>query len=143
MEVTMGSNVIRNTNGIFKIEGKDQIYLELDQNSQLLLTMDVYDTKGIQVAKLIRNLFSFDHKDRYRLIAKPSALMLIDREHNTVLFEVSVTDFDNHRVQVLQGNFYSHKAHPVEITPRCWRVLGTTTAGTTFDCHGDAIIIGK
>ncbi len=61
MEVTMGSNVIRNTNGIFKIEGKDQIYLELDQNSQLLLTMDVYDTKGIQVAKLIRNLFSFDH----------------------------------------------------------------------------------
>lgn len=143
MEVSMGSNVIRDTNGVIKVEGKDQLLLELENNTRILLTMDVYDPKGIHVAKVIRNVFSFDYKDRYRLIAKPSSLMLIDREHNTVLIEVSVTDVLNKKIQVLQGNFYSHKAHPIEITPRCWRVMGTTIAGTTFDCHGGAIILGK
>ncbi len=142
MEVGMGSNVIRDTNGVFKIEGKDQILLELDK-AGLLLTMDVYDPKGIQVAKVIRNVFSFDYKDRYRMIAKPSSLMLVDREHNIVLIEVAFVDVLNKKVQVLQGNFYSHKAHPIEITPRCWRVMGTAVSGTTFDCHGGAIILGK
>ncbi len=143
MEVNMGSNVIRNTNGVFKIEGKDQLLLELDQTSKILLTMDVYDPKGIHVAKVIRNTFSFDYKDRYRIFVKPSAVMVVDREHNIVLFEASVVDVNNKIVQVFQGNFYSYKAHIIEITPRCWRVLGTTTAGTVFDCHGGAIIIGK
>lgn len=142
MEINMGSNVLRDTNGVLNVEGKDQVLFEIDPHPQLLLTMDVYDMKGINVAKVVRNKFSFDYKDRYRMIAKPSSLMLIDREHNTVLLEASVLDTNNKKVQVLRGNFYSSKGHPIEITPRCWRVMGTTIGGTTFDCHGGAVYIG-
>ena len=110
MEVNMGSNVIRNTNGVFKIEGKDQLLLELDQTSKILLTMDVYDPKGIHVAKVIRNTFSFDYKDRYRIFVKPSAVMVVDREHNIVLFEASVVDVNNKIVQVFQERLLSQGA---------------------------------
>lgn len=140
MEVNMGSNVIRNTNGVLKVEGKDQVLLEIDTNAHILLTMDVYDPKGIHVAKVIRNNFAFDYKDRYRMIAKPSSLMLVDKEHNTVLIEASL--LDNNRIQVMQGNFCSSKGHLIEITPRCWRVMGSTVSGTVFDSHGGAVVIG-
>ncbi|MCL4540188.1 MAG: hypothetical protein M1378_11440 [Bacteroidetes bacterium] len=143
MEVNIGSNVVRDTNGVIKIEGKDQILLEIDQDSHILLTFDIYDTKGIQVAKVVRNQFSFDYKDRYRMIAKPTSLMLVDRQHNTVLIEASILDIPNKKIQVNQGTFYSSKAHLVEFTQRYWRVMGSTIGGTTFDCHGGAIIIGN
>lgn len=143
MEVNMGSNVLRDTNGVFKVEGKDQVLLEIDPTPQMLLTMDVYDPKGIHVAKVIRNKFAFDYKDRYRMIAKPLSLMLVDREHNVVLIEASLTDTNNKKIQVMQGNFYSSKGHLIEINARCWRVMGTTVGGTVFDCHGGAIFIGR
>lgn len=140
MEFSMGSNVIRNTNGVIKIEGKDQILLELGEGPQLLLTMDIYDTKGIHVAKVIRNKFAFDYKDKYRITAKPSSLALVEREHNTVLIEATV--LDKEKIEVIQGTFYSVKGHLIEITRRFWRVMGTTTSGMTFDSHGGAIVIG-
>lgn len=143
MEVSMGSNIIRNTNGILKIEGKDQILLEIDRNSHILLTMDVYDAREIHVAKVIRNRFAFDYKDRYRMIVKPSSLMLVNIEHNIVLIEASVIDVMNKKIEVTRGTFYSWKAHLIEINPRCWRVMGTTIGGTVFDSHGGAIIIGR
>jgi hypothetical protein len=140
MEFNMGSNTIRNTNGVIKVEGKDQILLELGPNSQLLLTMDIYDAKGIHVAKVIRNQFSFDYKDRYRLNAKPLSIVLTETEHNTVLMEASVPDKE--KIQVVQGAFYSSKAHLIEINRRCWRVMGATISGMVFDSHGGAIVIG-
>ncbi len=143
MEVSMGSNVIRNTNGVLKVEGKDQILLEIENNSRLLLTMDIYDAKEIHIAKIIRNNFAFDYKDRYKLIAKPSSLILVNRDHNSVLIEASIQDFMNKKLEVVRGTFYSWKAHLVEITPRYWRIMGTTIGGTVFDCHGGAIIVGK
>ncbi len=140
MEFNMGSNTIRNTNGVIKAEGKDQILLELGPNSELLLTMDIYDTNGVHVAKVIRNVFAFDYKDRYRITAKPTSLVLIEKEHKTVVLEATVTDRD--KIQVIQGAFYSSKGHLIEINRRCWKVMGSTISGMVFDSHGGAITLG-
>ena len=141
MEFSMGSNTIRNTNGVIKAEGKDQVLLEIGTDLQVLLTMDIYDAKGTHVAKVIRNTFAFDYKDRFRLTLKPRTVLLVNRELGTVLIEAALLDKD--KVQVIQGSFYSCKGHLVEITPRCWRVMGDTISGTIFDSHGGAVVIGS
>jgi len=45
MELNIGSNIIRNTTGVLKVQGKDQIFLEIGDDDQLLLTMDIYDSQ--------------------------------------------------------------------------------------------------
>lgn len=53
MDLAIGSNSFRNTNGVLAIHGKEQIVLEIAaENDQLLLTMDLYSADGRQVAHL-------------------------------------------------------------------------------------------
>jgi len=45
MELNIGSNIIRNTIGVLNVQGKEQIFLEIGEDDQLLLTMDIYDSQ--------------------------------------------------------------------------------------------------
>ena len=58
MEINIGSNIIRNTNGVLNVEGKDQVSLEVREDGQLLVTMDVYDDAGKHTARLRRNAWT-------------------------------------------------------------------------------------
>ncbi len=63
MELNIGSNIIKNTNGVLSVEGEKQIYLEIgEKDKQLLLTMDIFDSKGEHIAKLRRNAWVFNNK---------------------------------------------------------------------------------
>ena len=47
LELHVGSNVFRNTNGVVKLQGKEQLVLETQPDPLvLLLTMDLYDDQG-------------------------------------------------------------------------------------------------
>ena len=47
LELHVGSNVFRTTNGVIKLQGKEQIVLEVQHEPPaLLLTMDFYDEQG-------------------------------------------------------------------------------------------------
>ncbi len=53
MELTIGSQVVRNTSGVLMVQGKEQLCLEWGpERHQLLLTMNLYNTGGKRVARL-------------------------------------------------------------------------------------------
>ena len=55
LELHVGSNVFRNTNGVVKLQGKEQLVLETHPDHMaLLLTMDLYDEQGIRIGHIRR-----------------------------------------------------------------------------------------
>jgi len=55
------------------VQGKQQLSLAIGQrDNRLLLNMDIYDDKGRHVAKLRRNAWVFNDKDRFEVTTKSS-----------------------------------------------------------------------
>ncbi len=151
MDLTIGSNSFRNTNGVLAVHGKEQIVFEFAlESDQLLLTMDLYDAAGRQIAHLRRNAWKFNVDDRFAFSATASSpslygsapwLRLVDQETGEPVLEASVTD--GTKLQILQGNFYTHKGQLLEITSHLCRIAGVVTLfGDTRDARGGAIVIG-
>ncbi|MGQ0809953.1 MAG: hypothetical protein ACT4OO_01845 [Nitrospiraceae bacterium] len=151
LELTIGSNIFRNTNGVLKIQGREQIVLQVHpEDNELLLTMDFYDGAGAQVAHLRRNTWAFNQAQRFALDAgpphpslftRPAWLKLTDSETGEVALEASV--MQEGKIQVLQGKFYTHKGTLVEITSHVCRIgTAITLFGDVFEHRGGAAVIG-
>ena len=140
MELIIGSNIIRNTSGVLNVAGKEQIFLEIGTDGQLLLTMDIYDDRSHHIAKLRRNAWAFNENNRFSINTDPSSLKLIDNKTGEVVVEVNVIDKD--RIQISKGYFYTHKGDLLEITPEFWRIHGVTMSGNVIDSCGGAVAIG-
>ena len=140
MELNIGSNLIRNTSGVLRVQGKEQAFLEIGDDGQLLLTMDVYDSNRNHVAKLRRNAWAFNNKERFEVTTSPKSLQLIDKESGAVVVEVKVLDKGN--IQIARGDFYTHMGNRLEITLQYWRIAGITMSDNIIDSCGGAVEIG-
>lgn len=141
MEINIGSNIIRNTSGVLSVGGKNQIFLEIgERNQQLLVSMDIYDSSGRHVAKLKRNAWVFNNNDIYEITTQPQSLKLIDTDKKTIVVEIKV--IDQNKIEIPQGNFYTHQGALLEITTNHWKIGGLTMSGNTIDGCGNAVAIG-
>ena len=137
MELNIGSNIVRNTNGILMIEGKEQIHLEIgEKDHQLWLTMDLYDSQGRHAAKLRRNVWAFNMKNKFEVKTAPSSVRLTDKQSGGTVVEVNALGKD--KVEILHGAFHTYQGHLLEITPTLWRIAGLTKSGGTVDSCGAA-----
>ena len=141
MELDIGSNVITNTTGILTVQGKKQISLEVGERSdQLLLNMDIYDPNAKHIAKLNRNAWVFNEKERFEITTSPQSLKLIDKESGDTVVEANVISKD--KIRIHKGKFYSHKGQLLEITPKFWRIAGgIEMSGVKIDGGGLAVKI--
>ncbi len=151
MDLSIGSNSFRNSNGVLAIHGKEQIVLEfLPENDLLLLTIDLYNPSGRQIAHLRRNEWKFNVDDHFAFsatAASPSLyggapwFRLVDKESGDTVLEASAPDRE--KVQILEGKLYTHKGQLLEITSHFCRIAGVVTMfGDTRDARGGAIVIG-
>ena len=140
MELDVGTNIIRDTSGVLKVQGKEQISLEFREDGQLLLTMDIYDSQGRHIAKLRRNAWAFNDKERFEVTTSPASLKLTDRESGAIVVEASVVGKD--KIRIPQGTFYTHRGQLLEITSEFWRIPGSLTmSGNVIDGAGAAVAI--
>ncbi len=150
MDLNIGRNIIRNTSGVLKVQGKEQVVLELGpEGAELLLTMDVYDSTGTRSAHLRRNVWAFNREDRFQLTirqgyqnlyAPPPSLTLIDSHTQETVLEALVTD--KQTVHILQGKLCAHTGEVLLITPHFWRLAGAAAIfGTVNDVRGGPVEI--
>ena len=150
MELNIGSNIYRNTNGILSLEGKEQIVIETrGESPQLLVTADLYDVKGDQVAHLRRNVWAFNFKTRFQLetsaalslFTYPAWLKIVDKDTAEVVLDITLVK--EATVHILNGRLYSHKGQLWDITPHRWRFPGSPAIfGSVQDRRGGAVVIG-
>lgn len=55
---------------------------------------------------------------------------------------VGIKVVDQNKIEIRQGNFYTHKGTLLEITSNHWKIGGLTMSGNTFDSCGNAVAIG-
>jgi hypothetical protein len=151
MELAIGSNTFRNTNGVLTLQGKEQLVLEFRPESNLLLlTMDLYDKDGDHIAHLRRNRWAFNIEDRFTLFSQPPSpslfldppsLRLLDQNSDEVVFEAAVVEKE--KIVISQGTFFTHQGQLVEITSHLCRLSGITTMfGEVRDVRGGPVVLG-
>lgn len=149
MDLKIGSNVFRNTNGVLIVQGKEQIVLEVRAATHdLLLTMDLYDTEGKHLAHLRRNAWVFNVEDCFTLSTGPDRPSTVDRswvqvswsQTGETVFVATLADRDV--VAIPDGRFRSHKGQLVEISSHFCRIAGGTTRfGDVADVGGGPVTI--
>ncbi len=141
MDISIGSNQLRNTNGTFVAQEQEFIKLELGENdSGLLLTMNLYNPAGTQVAKLERNTWVSNDQDRFQLNAGPESVMLVDNTLKGVVILLKIED--QNRITIPQAKFYLPSGRVSEVTADGWQVGNTIELkGADIDLDGGVIEI--
>ncbi len=148
MDIKLGSNAIRNTNGVVTIQGKEQIVLEWNpETHQLLLTMDLYDESGQRVAHLRRNTLVLNQENCFAVAAAPDSpslftplpwLEITQKKSGEMVLEARVMNKET--VAIPCGRFYTHKGQLVEISSHYCRVGGGATMfGDVMDARGGPV----
>ena len=151
LEIRLGSNIFRNTNGVLRVQGKEQLVLELSpERNRILLTIDLYDGSGNHIAHLRRNRWAFNDGNRFALNTSDSSptlfpnlpwLKLTDQETEETVLEAAVAP--EGKIQVATGKFYSHRGQLIEITSHFCRVGSTHTLfGDVYEAGGGTAVLG-
>jgi hypothetical protein len=151
LEIHLGSNIFRNTNGVLRVQGKEQLVLELNpEQDRILLTIDLYDGSGNHVAHLRRNRWAFNDGNRFSISTSDSPptlfpnlpwLKVTDLETGETVLEAAVAPGE--KIHVAAGKFYSHRGQLIEITSHFCRVGSTHTLfGDVFEARGGTAVLG-
>jgi hypothetical protein len=151
LELHVGSNVFRNTNGIVKLQGKEQFVLETQPDPlALLVTMDLYDEQGTRVGHIRRNVLSTHSAGRFTINVKAGeesapddspSVSVVYRTTGHTVFEANL--IQKRKIRITVGHFYTHKGELVTISPHYCRI-GTvlTLFGSVAESRGNGIAIG-
>jgi hypothetical protein len=151
LELHVGSNVFRTTNGVLKFQGKEQVVLEVQCDPPaLLLTMDFYDEQGQRIGHLRRNQLSAVGASRFAVgvIARtdatlddPLTVTVSERATGNTVIEVYL--FQRRKIRFTTAQFHTHKGELVSITPHCCRLgAGLTMFGDVVEGRGGTAAIG-
>ena len=151
LELHVGSNVFRNTNGVVKFQGKEQLVLETQPDPLvLILTMDLYDEQGTRVGHIRRNALSAHSASRFTINVKagdeateddPPAVTVSDRITGNTVFEACL--LQRRKIRITAGNFYTHKGELVTVSPHYCRIgTALTLFGNVAESRGNAGVIG-
>lgn len=152
LELLIGSNIFRNTNGIVKIQGKEQLVIEFQPEQGLLLaTMDLYNENGAHIAHLRRNVFRLNLSERFAVEAHRSQqdvqgdypwVHLTDRQSGLPVIEIHMASA--HRIHIVSGKFYSHRGASVDITANFCRIgTSMTLFGEIKEAQGGMVSLGS
>lgn len=121
MDIQLGTNTLRNTNGTFLAHGKEQIRIEwLEEEKKLALSMGVFMPTGTEVATLKHNVWETNPNDRFVLTSTPDILKVEDTTLKTTVMEIHKAD--NHMVNIPAAKFYTSKGALSEVSAEWWRV---------------------
>jgi hypothetical protein len=151
LELHLGSNVFRNTNGVIKLQGKEQLVLEIRPLPlALLLTMDLYDEQGARVGHIRRNALSAHSKGRFTInvttsdetaTGTPPSVTVAERITGHTVFEACLVQ--GRKIRITVGHFHTHKGDLVTVSPHYCRIgTSLTLFGDVAESRGGAATIG-
>ncbi len=121
MDIELGKNTLRNTNGIFMAHGKEQLRIEwLEEEKKLGLSMKIYMPTGTEVARLTRNAWDHNPGDRFVLTESPEMVKVEDTTLKTVVMEIHQTP--RQTIAIPTAKFYTSTGTLSEVSSDWWRV---------------------
>ncbi len=141
MDVVIGSNVFRNTDGTVEVQGVPQIEIELrNPEGPLFVNFVLFDEKGRLIAKIVKSSMSFNELGVYDLSRTPTSLTVTHRQSGKVVLQVDLKEPG--RVVIPRGEFITARGHQMEITPAEWRIGKSRSSNADNDLQGEVVAIG-
>lgn len=141
MDVEVGSNLYRNTDGTIEVEGVPQIQVALKPaTGALLVSFALFDAGGKVVAKLVDSTLMINEKRAYEVNKTPKSLRLTQSATGTVILQMDVKTPDV--VAFTKGEFHTMKGHVIHVSSGEWKIDKLRVSGTTQDLKGGSVVIG-
>ena len=141
MDLEIGSNVYRNTDGTVEVEGIPQLSVTLRKpEGPPIVNFITFDEAGRVTVKMIESTMQFNERRAFELHRLPAGLKLTHAESGKVVLHVEVKA-PNH-VVVMEASFRTVKGHTMDISPGEWKVDKRRMSGSTTDVKGGAVAIG-
>jgi hypothetical protein len=141
MDIEIGTNVYRNTNGTIHVQGVPQLEISLKQpGGPIRLNYAHFDGVGRMTAKVVDSSLAVNERRALEMKKGPSGLLLTNSETGGVVLQVELKAPDV--VAIRKAEFMTIKGQKLEITSEEWRVDKQRSARTTHDVNGGAVAIG-
>ncbi|CAI4032004.1 hypothetical protein DNFV4_02428 [Nitrospira tepida] len=141
MDIEIGSNLYRNSNGVIDIEGVPLAQLAVKpSNGALLVNFALFDQAGRMVAKIVDSTLAFNEKRAYELNKSPNTVELKEIESGKLVLRLEQREPD--RVVINKASFWTIKGHLCEISPTECRIDRHRLSGGDTDAKGGAAAIG-
>ena len=143
MDVKVGPQWYRNSNGTVEIEGLPQLELELRKTGGVPVRVNfaIFDSGGKLHAKIEANSLVINEQGAYHLERSEKGLMLTTTSNRKRVLVINVGE-DN-QVEIPEGEFYTLKGHLITITPHQWSVEKITEGSGETDMKGQAVAVGS
>jgi len=141
MDVEVGSNLYRNTDGMIEIEGVPQIQVAMKLTTgALLVNFALFDAAGKVTAKLVDSTLMINERRAYEVNKTLKNLLLTHLESGTVILQMDVKAPDV--VAFTKGEFHTIKGHVIRVSPTEWKIDKLRASGTTQDVKGGSVVLG-
>lgn len=141
MDLKIGSNLYRNTDGMVEVGGVPQLEVKLRKpGGPLMVNFVVFDREGHIRAKMVNSSMTINEQRTYDLDKYQTGLTLKRLDSGKEVLTVNLEDGD--RVAVSAGEFYTIKGNLVQITPTEWRFEDRRMSGADVDLEGKPVSIG-
>ena len=141
MDLEVGSNLYRNTDGRIEIEGVPQIEVTLKpMTGALLVNFALFDAEGKVTAKLVDSTLMINERRAYEVNKTPKNLLLTHLVSGAVILQMDVKAPDV--VAFTKGEFHTIKGHVFQVSSVEWRIDKLRASGTTQDVKGGSVVLG-
>ena len=141
MDLEIGSNVYRNTDGTVEVEGVPQLTVTPPkQDGPPIVNFVTFDTGGRMTSKMVESTMQFNERRSLDLTKTPAGIKLTHAESGKVILHVEMKSPDY--AVVKQANFVTAKGHTLDVSLVEWKIDKRRMSGTTTDVKGGAVSIG-
>ncbi|MBH0181484.1 MAG: hypothetical protein HP490_07375 [Nitrospira sp.] len=140
MDIEVGSNLYRNTDGTIEIEGVPQIeVVRHPSTGALLVNFALFDSIGRMLAKMVDSTLMFNDRRAYEVSKTAESVAVKEIASNKVLLKMEVKS--SGVVFFSQGEFHTIKGHLLEVSAKEWKLDKQVKSGQTIDAKGAAVMI--
>lgn len=141
MDIEVGSNLYRNTDGTIEIEGVPQIQVVRHPSTgALLVNFALFDSTGRMLAKMVESTLMFNDRRAYDVSKTAQSVAVRESASDKVLLKMEVKTPGV--VSFSQGEFHTMKGHLLEVSAKEWKLDKLVKSGQTVDANGSAVTIG-
>jgi hypothetical protein len=141
MDIEIGSNLYRNSNGTIEVEGVPQIHVARHPSTgALLVNFALFDSNGRMLAKVVDSTMMFNERRAYELTKTNKSVAMKEAESGKILLHLEVKAADV--VSLSLGEFHTMKGRLLQVSPTEWKIEKQQKSGLTQDTKGGVVSIG-
>jgi hypothetical protein len=141
MDIEVGSNLYRNSNGTIEIEGVPQIQVTRHPSTgALLVNFALFDVNGRMLAKVVDSTLMFNERRVYDLSKTTNSVTFREAASGKILLQLDAKTPD--LISFSIGEFHTVRGHFIEVSPKEWKIEKERKSGVVLDANGGAISIG-